>query len=353
MSSRKRLFGSREYAGRTYVRRMPCPLSLFALQDLSVWQPSFCWSRAACSPPPTPRKNRRRKSALRRSRPAHRIQAGLPLPVTPRPRRRAGPDDHRRPDDNHHRGPHHYHHCRAHDDHRGRPDDHHDVAHHDFGGSRRPHQQHDRLADHHVDRRAPAGGQPYRYGSSRDGDADARQWAAGRVPRFRARHDRSSRSAWRTRGTGGTRRSLAGLWRAPWAAGTCSIRICTAGANSAIALTTTMGSITTLLSALWIPWRISRRICAWVLLRPGVSTDGLTIRGRFRWRMGGVGVPAPWYGYYGDYFAPYPVYPSAAFWLTDYMIAASLQDAYAAQAAAAQQAAARAGGGRPGSGADA
>lgn len=48
---------------------------------------------------------------------------------------------------------------------------------------------------------------------------------------------------------------------------------------------------------------------------------------------------APWYGYYGGYFAPYPVYPSAAFWLTDYMIAASLQDAYAAQAAAAQQAA--------------
>ncbi|MGA7353200.1 MAG: hypothetical protein WBX06_18715, partial [Acidobacteriaceae bacterium] len=49
--------------------------------------------------------------------------------------------------------------------------------------------------------------------------------------------------------------------------------------------------------------------------------------------------PSPWYGYYGYYFAPYPVYPSAAFWLTDYMIAASLQDAYAAQAAAAQQAA--------------
>jgi len=44
---------------------------------------------------------------------------------------------------------------------------------------------------------------------------------------------------------------------------------------------------------------------------------------------------APWYGYYGFYFTPYPVYPSAAFWLTDYMIAQSLQDAYAAQAAAA------------------
>ena len=42
----------------------------------------------------------------------------------------------------------------------------------------------------------------------------------------------------------------------------------------------------------------------------------------------------PWYGYYGAYFTPYPVYPSAAFWLTDYIIANSLQAAYAAQAAA-------------------
>ncbi len=49
---------------------------------------------------------------------------------------------------------------------------------------------------------------------------------------------------------------------------------------------------------------------------------------------------APWYGFYGAYFAPYPVYPSAAFWLTDYLVAASLQAAYAAQVAAAQQAAA-------------
>jgi hypothetical protein len=48
---------------------------------------------------------------------------------------------------------------------------------------------------------------------------------------------------------------------------------------------------------------------------------------------------APWYGYYGAYFAPYPVYPSAAFWLTDYLIATSLQAAYAAQAADAQAAA--------------
>ena len=55
----------------------------------------------------------------------------------------------------------------------------------------------------------------------------------------------------------------------------------------------------------------------------------------YSWGWGG----APWYGYYGAYFTPYPVYPSAAFWLTDYLIATSLQAAYAAQAADAQQAA--------------
>ncbi|MFZ0804844.1 MAG: hypothetical protein WAN03_01620 [Candidatus Sulfotelmatobacter sp.] len=50
----------------------------------------------------------------------------------------------------------------------------------------------------------------------------------------------------------------------------------------------------------------------------------------YGWGWGG----APWYGYYGPYYAPYPVYPSAAFWITDYMISASLQAAYAANAAA-------------------
>jgi len=40
---------------------------------------------------------------------------------------------------------------------------------------------------------------------------------------------------------------------------------------------------------------------------------------------------APWYGYYGPYYyAPYPVYPSAAYWITDWMIAASLQASYEA-----------------------
>lgn len=43
---------------------------------------------------------------------------------------------------------------------------------------------------------------------------------------------------------------------------------------------------------------------------------------------------APWYGFYGGYFAPYPVYASPAFWLTDYLLAEDLQAAYAARAAA-------------------
>jgi hypothetical protein len=50
----------------------------------------------------------------------------------------------------------------------------------------------------------------------------------------------------------------------------------------------------------------------------------------YGWGWGG----APWYGYYGAYYQPYPVYPSAAFWLTDYLLAASLQAAYAARAEA-------------------
>jgi hypothetical protein len=40
----------------------------------------------------------------------------------------------------------------------------------------------------------------------------------------------------------------------------------------------------------------------------------------------------PWLGFYGGYFTPFAVYPSAAFWLTDYLIAADLQAAYAARA---------------------
>ena len=46
----------------------------------------------------------------------------------------------------------------------------------------------------------------------------------------------------------------------------------------------------------------------------------------FGWGWGGN----PWYGYYGGYFQPYPVYPSASYWLTDYIISQNLQAAYAA-----------------------
>jgi hypothetical protein len=44
----------------------------------------------------------------------------------------------------------------------------------------------------------------------------------------------------------------------------------------------------------------------------------------YAWGFGG----SPWYGYYGYYFAPYPVYPSASLWLTDYMISSDLAAAY-------------------------
>jgi hypothetical protein len=46
----------------------------------------------------------------------------------------------------------------------------------------------------------------------------------------------------------------------------------------------------------------------------------------FGWGWGA----APWVGFYGGYFNPYPVYASAAFWLTDYIISQDLQAAYAA-----------------------
>ena len=46
---------------------------------------------------------------------------------------------------------------------------------------------------------------------------------------------------------------------------------------------------------------------------------------------------APWYGYYGGYFAPAPYYPSPSLWLTDYIIAARLADAYQDQANAQAQ----------------
>jgi hypothetical protein len=46
----------------------------------------------------------------------------------------------------------------------------------------------------------------------------------------------------------------------------------------------------------------------------------------------------PWFGFYGGYFQPYPVYPSAAFWLTDYIVSQDLQAAYAAHQEAQEEA---------------
>jgi len=56
----------------------------------------------------------------------------------------------------------------------------------------------------------------------------------------------------------------------------------------------------------------------------------------FAWGWGA----APWYGYYGYYFNPYPVYAAPALWLTDYIISQNLQAAYEASAAASANAAA-------------
>jgi hypothetical protein len=45
---------------------------------------------------------------------------------------------------------------------------------------------------------------------------------------------------------------------------------------------------------------------------------------------------SPWYGYYGGYFTPYPVYASPSLWLTDYLISTTLQEAYQERMAEAQ-----------------
>jgi hypothetical protein len=44
----------------------------------------------------------------------------------------------------------------------------------------------------------------------------------------------------------------------------------------------------------------------------------------FAWGWGS----SPWAGYYGGYFAPYPVYQGAPYWLTDYMISQDLSAEY-------------------------
>jgi hypothetical protein len=49
----------------------------------------------------------------------------------------------------------------------------------------------------------------------------------------------------------------------------------------------------------------------------------------FGWGWGG----AAWFGFYGGYFQPYPVYLGPTLWLTDYLLAANLQLAYENQQA--------------------
>jgi hypothetical protein len=47
----------------------------------------------------------------------------------------------------------------------------------------------------------------------------------------------------------------------------------------------------------------------------------------FAWGWGA----APWYGYYGYYFAPAPFYPGPSLWVTDYLLAENLRLSYEAQ----------------------
>ena len=62
-----------------------------------------------------------------------------------------------------------------------------------------------------------------------------------------------------------------------------------------------------------------------------ISMAGPIIRGRRQWCTGGAGEEVPGMDTMAPTCAPYPVYPSAAFWLTDYLVSASLQAAYAEQ----------------------
>jgi hypothetical protein len=47
----------------------------------------------------------------------------------------------------------------------------------------------------------------------------------------------------------------------------------------------------------------------------------------------GGGIVAPWVGFYGGYFTPYPIYASPNLWLTDYLLTENLRLAYESQQA--------------------
>jgi hypothetical protein len=54
----------------------------------------------------------------------------------------------------------------------------------------------------------------------------------------------------------------------------------------------------------------------------------------YSWGFG----PAPWYGYYGAYWTPAPVYATPSLWIADFMVGASLSEAYDAHVANQAQA---------------
>ena len=56
---------------------------------------------------------------------------------------------------------------------------------------------------------------------------------------------------------------------------------------------------------------------------------------RYRW---GLWIGTPWFGFYGGYFQPAPMYYGPNMWLADYMMAATLQAAYQERMAAQAQA---------------
>src|ERR1700694_4541691 len=74
---------------------------------------------------------------------------------------------------------------------------------------------------------------------------------------------------------------------------------------------------------------------------PGSVTTAASFKPRpcippqaFRWGW----YDRPCFGYYGGYFQPAPVYPTAALWLTDYVLSANLQRGYAEQQTASAEA---------------
>lgn len=87
-------------------------------------------------------------------------------------------------------------------------------------------------------------------------------------------------------------------------------------------------------------WQWSGRTFAYEAFVPAVRYPGAY----YAWALGAWRRPLaytwgwqvqPWYPTYGALFTPYPVYTSPDLWMTDYIIAQSMQTAYQAQTAAA------------------